>query len=317
MRVGTRSSKLALYQTNHVVSLLKELHPQLDCEVVTITTSGDAQRSVPIAEIGTRGVFVKELEEALLQKKVDFVVHSLKDMPVEIPDGLSLVATLSREDSRDVIVSRDNKSLEQIPKNGTIATSSRRRIAQLKKLYPSFKFVDIRGNITTRLRKMDEGECDAMILAAAGLHRLNLKDRIVKYLSIEESTPAAGQGALAIECRIDDTNTFSTLTKLDDLKTRIEISAERAFLGALGGGCSIPIGVSASFDQKNNELTVAGVIASINGKSVHRSSCRKKFDASTSGATELGYEFAKTMQTEEVVLILEELKKEESRVSAP
>lgn len=317
MRVGTRSSKLALYQTNHVVSLLKELDPQLDCEVVTITTSGDAQRSVPIAEIGTRGVFVKELEEALLSKKVDFVVHSLKDMPVEIPEGLSLVATLSREDSRDVIVSRDNKSIEQIPHNGTIATSSRRRIAQLKNLYPSFKFIDIRGNITTRLRKMDEGECDAMILAAAGLHRLELKDRIVKYLSFEESTPAAGQGALALECRIDDTTTFETLAKMDDLKTRIEISAERAFLGALGGGCSIPIGVAASFDQKNNELTIQGAIASIDGKSVHRSSIKKKFDASTSGASKLGFELAQAMQTDEVVLILEDLKKEESRISAP
>ena len=317
MRVGTRSSKLALYQTNHVVSLLKQVHPQIECEVVTITTSGDAKRSVPIAEIGTRGVFVKELEEALLSDKVDFVVHSLKDMPVEIPEGLSLVATLSREDTRDVIVSRDNKSLTELPANAVVATSSRRRIAQLKKLYPSFKFVDIRGNITTRLRKMDEGECDAMILAAAGLHRLNLQDRIVKYLSMDESTPAAGQGALAIECRIDDTTTFELLSKLDDLKTRIEISAERAFLGALGGGCSIPIGVSATFDSNENELALVGAIASIDGKSVHRSSISKKFDASTSGASKLGLELASSMQTEEVKLILEDLKKEESRVSAP
>lgn len=317
MRVGTRSSKLALYQTNHVVLLLKEQHPQLECEVITITTSGDAQRSVPIAAIGTRGVFVKELEEALLSKKVDFVVHSLKDMPVEVPEGLSLVATLSREDPRDVIVSRDNKSLDELPPSATIATSSRRRIAQLKKLYPTFNFVDIRGNITTRLRKMDEGECDAMILAAAGLHRLDLQARIVKYLSIEESTPAAGQGALAIECRVDDTDTFETLAKLDHLKTRIEISAERAFLGALGGGCSIPIGVSASFDQVKSEISIAGAIASIDGKSVHRSSIKKKFDASTSGASKLGLELAQVMQTDEVMLILEDLKKEQSRISAP
>lgn len=164
---------------------------------------------------------------------------------------------------------------------------------------------------------MDEGECDAMILAAAGLHRLNLQDRIVKYLSMDESTPAAGQGALAIECRIDDTTTFELLSKLDDLKTRIEISAERAFLGALGGGCSIPIGVSATFDSNENELALVGAIASIDGKSVHRSSINKKFDASTSGASKLGFELASSMQTEEVKLILEELKKEESRVSAP
>lgn len=317
MRVGTRSSKLALYQTDHVVELLKKLHPQIECEVVTITTSGDAQRSVPIAEIGTRGVFVKELEEALLGNKVDFVVHSLKDMPVEVPEGLALVATLSREDSRDVLVSRHNKTIDQLPQNAVIATSSRRRIAQFKKLHPSFEFVDIRGNITTRLRKMDEGQCDAMILAAAGLHRLNLQERIVRYLSIEESTPAAGQGALAIECRKNDTKTFELLAQLDHFKTRIEISAERAFLGALGGGCSVPIGVSASFDSASELISLTGSIASIDGKSLHQSSIREKFDSSISGASNLGLMLAKSMQTREVVLILEELKKEDSRISAP
>ncbi len=317
MRVGTRSSKLALYQTDHVVELLKKLHPQVECEVVIITTSGDAQRSVPIAEIGTRGVFVKELEDALLDQRVDFVVHSLKDMPVEIPEGLALVATLSREDSRDVLVSRHNISLEQLPQDAVVATSSRRRIAQFKKLHPSLKFIDIRGNITTRLRKMDDGECDAMILAAAGLHRLNLHARIVKYLSIEESTPAAGQGALAIECRSDDTSTFELLAQLDHFKTRVEISAERAFLGALGGGCSVPIGVSASFDSALQMLQLTGSIASIDGRSLHQSSIAEKFDSSISGASDLGLKLAQSMQTREVSLILEELKKEESRISAP
>lgn len=317
MRVGTRSSKLALYQTDHVVDLLKKLHPQIECEVVTITTSGDAQRSVPIAEIGTRGVFVKELEEALLSHKVDFVVHSLKDMPVEVPEELALVATLSREDSRDVLVSRHNKRVEELSQNAVIATSSRRRIAQFKKLHPSFEFVDIRGNITTRLRKMDEGECDAMILAAAGLHRLNLHERIVKYLSIEESTPAAGQGALAIECRKGDTKTFELLAQLDDFKTRLEISAERAFLGALGGGCSVPIGVSASFDSSIQSISLTGSIASIDGKSLHQSSIQEKFDSSISSASNLGLKLAQSMQTTEVALILEELRKEESRISAP
>jgi len=299
------------------VALLKKTHPQLECEVVTITTSGDAQRSVPIADIGTRGVFVKELEDALLNSKVDFVVHSLKDMPVEVPEGLALVATLSREDSRDVLVSRHNLPVEQLPQNAVIATSSRRRIAQFKKLHPSLKFIDIRGNITTRLRKMDEGECDAMILAAAGLHRLDLHERIVKYLSIEESTPAAGQGALAIECRSDDTNTFALLAQLDDFKTRVEISAERAFLGALGGGCSVPIGVSASFDSALQILKITGSIASIDGKSLHQSSIAEKFDSTINGASNLGLKLAQTMQTKEVALILEELKKEESRISAP
>jgi len=300
-----------------VVSLLKKLQPDIDCEIITITTSGDAQRSVPIAEIGTRGVFVKELEDALLLQKVDFVVHSLKDMPVEVPEGLALVATLAREDARDVIVSRQNTAVEQLPNDAVIATSSRRRIAQFKKLYPTFKFVDIRGNITTRLRKMDEGECDAMILAAAGLHRLDLHERIVKYLSIEESTPAAGQGALAIECRADDSTTFELLARLDDFKTRIEISAERSFLGALGGGCSVPIGIMASLDSNNSQITLQGSIASLDGKSVHQRSIKEKFDASISGASALGLKFAQSMQTKEVMLILEELKKEESRISAP
>lgn len=316
MRVGTRSSKLALYQTNHVISLLAETHPGLNCEVVPITTSGDAQRNVPIAEIGTRGVFVKELEEALLTNRVDFVVHSLKDMPVIVPDGLALAATLSREDPRDVIVSRNNISLENLPDESRVATSSRRRISQLMHMYPGFRYVDIRGNITTRLRKMDEGECDAMVLAAAGLLRLELGERIVRFLSEIESTPAAGQGALGIECRGDDNRTLSLLKDLDDLKTRAEVTAEREYLGALGGGCSVPIGVLARW-RETDKITITGCIASLDGKSIHRDSMTSGFDGSVSGASKLGRDLAARMQTPEVACILEELRKEESRISAP
>lgn len=317
MRVGTRSSKLALFQTNYVISLLKKIHPSLDWQVVPITTAGDAQRNVPIAAIGSRGVFVKELEEALLENRVDFVVHSLKDMPVTIPEGLALAAVPVREDPRDVIVSRHNTPLEELTEGSRIATSSRRRISQLMHIFPGFSYVDIRGNITTRLRKMDEGDCEAMVLAAAGLLRLELNDRIVKYLSVDESTPAAGQGALAVECRGDDNKTLSLLKELDDLKTRCEVSAEREYLGALGGGCSVPIGVLASLNDNGDELTVVGSIASPDGKSLHKDRLTAPFDGSISGACALGSKLASRMQTPEVLRILEEFKKEESRISAP
>ncbi|MCA9806150.1 MAG: hydroxymethylbilane synthase, partial [Cyanobacteria bacterium HKST-UBA02] len=241
MKVGTRASKLARLQTDLVVGRIAEGFPSETVEIVTISTGGDRNRSVPIADLGVRGVFVKELEDALLAGEVDFVVHSLKDMPSDLPDGLCLVAVLNREDRRDVLVSRDGLSLAKLPPKSRVATSSRRRAAQIKAVRDDLEFVDIRGNVPTRIEKMQAGQCDAMVLAAAGLTRLGLDEHISEAFAIDVCTPAAGQGALALECREKDRELIAKLISLDEPTVRAEIECERAYLAELGGGCSVPI----------------------------------------------------------------------------
>lgn len=268
MKVGTRASKLARLQTDLVVGRIAELFPSETVEIVTISTGGDRNRSVPIADLGVRGVFVKELEDALLAGDVDFVVHSLKDMPSDLPDGLCLVAVLNREDRRDVLVSRDGLSLAKLPPGSRVATSSRRRAAQIKAVRDDLEFVDIRGNVPTRIEKMQAGQCDAMVLAAAGLTRLGLDEHISEAFAIDVCTPAAGQGALALECREKDRELVEMLNSLDDSAVRAEIECERAYLAELGGGCSVPIGASAKVIEDRLELT--GCIASLDGSSIFR-----------------------------------------------
>ncbi|MBK9140944.1 MAG: hydroxymethylbilane synthase [Candidatus Melainabacteria bacterium] len=268
MKVGTRASKLARLQTDLVVGRIAELFPSETVEIVTISTGGDRNRSVPIADLGVRGVFVKELEDALLAGEVDFVVHSLKDMPSDLPEGLSLVAVLNREDRRDVLVSRDGLSLAELPPKSRLATSSRRRAAQIKAVRDDLEFVDIRGNVPTRIEKMQAGQCDAMVLAAAGLTRLGLDEHISEAFAIDVCTPAAGQGALALECREKDRELVEKLVLLDDPAVRAEIECERAYLAELGGGCSVPIGASARMIEDSLELT--GCIAALDGSSIFR-----------------------------------------------
>lgn len=268
MKVGTRASKLARLQTDLVVGRIAELFPSETVEIVTISTGGDRNRSVPIADLGVRGVFVKELEDALLAGDVDFVVHSLKDMPSDLPDGLCLVAVLNREDRRDVLVSRDGLSLAKLPPGSRVATSSRRRAAQIKAVRDDLEFVDIRGNVPTRIEKMQAGQCDAMVLAAAGLTRLGLDEHISEAFAIDVCTPAAGQGALALECREKDRELVEMLNSLDDSVVRAEIECERAYLAELGGGCSVPIGASAKVIEDRLELT--GCIAALDGSSIFR-----------------------------------------------
>lgn len=268
MKVGTRASKLARLQTDLVVGRIAELFPSETVEIVTISTGGDRNRSVPIADLGVRGVFVKELEDALLAGEVDFVVHSLKDMPSDLPEGLSLVAVLNREDRRDVLVSRDGLSLAELPPKSRLATSSRRRAAQIKAVRDDLEFVDIRGNVPTRIEKMQAGQCDAMVLAAAGLTRLGLDEHISEAFAIDLCTPAAGQGALALECREKDRELVEKLVLLDDPAVRAEIECERAYLAELGGGCSVPIGASARMIEDSLELT--GCIAALDGSSIFR-----------------------------------------------
>lgn len=269
IRVGTRDSQLARLQTTVVTDLLSSLFPDIAIETIGVTTRGDKILDRPIADLGTRGVFVKELEESLLDEEVDLVVHSLKDLPTDMPENLALAAVLSRQNPHDVLVSRNGQRFSDLPHGSSLATSSRRRAAQLRALRSDLAFVDMRGNINTRLRKLDEGQCDAMILAAAGLERLGMHGRITEELPYEISTPAAGQGALALECLSARADLLGMLKALDDPVVRAEITSERVFLDRLGGGCSVPIGAFARW--QDGKLTLTGCVAALDGSKVIRS----------------------------------------------
>jgi hydroxymethylbilane synthase len=267
-RVGTRASKLARLQTQIVVDNLKAQFPNQEIEEVAVTTGGDKVVDRPIAELGFRGVFVKELEDALMHGEVDFVVHSLKDVPTDIPDGLVIAAVLDREDPRDILATKTGKTFRALPTNAVVATSSRRRAAQLKQIRPDISFIDIRGNIETRLRKLDEDYCDGTLLAHAGLLRLGLLDRVSQVFEPGELTPAAGQGALAIECREKDRDLIQMLMTINDETVEAEIECERSFLTQLGGGCSVPIGALARVSGE--KITLTGCIAALDGSAVFR-----------------------------------------------
>ncbi|MBY0358719.1 MAG: hydroxymethylbilane synthase [Candidatus Obscuribacterales bacterium] len=267
--VGTRDSTLALIQTDMILKALSQCFPDYNFQTYQVKTIGDKVLNKPLAQLGSTGVFVKELEEALLANSVDFVIHSLKDLPTTIPPGLRLAATLYRDDPRDVLVSRDHVPFLSLPPGSRVATSSRRRAAQLSALRRDLTFVDIRGNIPTRLRKHDEGSCDAMVLAAAGLLRLGLTERITEFFDPQLSTPAAGQGALGIECRDDDQDTNALLSAINDTNVWTAITAERAFLNKLGGGCSVPVGAHAELNS-DGLLELTGCVASMDGKQTYK-----------------------------------------------
>lgn len=268
MRVGTRASKLARLQTQIVVDKLQAYFPDEKLEVVLVTTGGDKIVNKPIAELGFRGVFVKELEEALLAEQVDIVVHSLKDLPTDILPGLTVAAVLEREDPRDILATLNGLKFEELKPQAVVATSSRRRAAQLASLRPDISFIDIRGNIETRLRKLEEKYCDATLLAHAGLLRLGITERVSQIFNTNELTPAAGQGALAIECRSNDRSIIDKVKLLDDPAVRAEVFCERTFLSELGGGCSVPIGAVARLT--GNQLSITGCIAALDGSQVFR-----------------------------------------------
>jgi hydroxymethylbilane synthase len=303
VRVGTRESQLARLQTDIVIAALSGKFPELKFEVVPITTGGDKVLDRPIAELGGRGVFVKELEDALYADRVDFVVHSLKDLPTELPKDLILACVLDREDPRDVLVSNNDTLLKKLPEGTRVATSSRRRTAQIKALRTDLEFCDIRGNIPTRLRKQEEGQCDAMILAAAGLLRLGLASRITEYLDMAISTPAVGQGALAVECREGDTAVLDFLRIIEDKQVRAEITAERAFLDKLGGGCSVPVGALGQ-TLRDGRLRLTGCVAALDGSEVIRVSLESTHEL----AAELGNTLAERVEELGADRILRELK---------
>ena len=266
--IGTRQSLLALWQSNHIAALLRERYPECKVVLKKIVTKGDRILDVPLAKIGGKGLFTKEIESELLDGTIDLAVHSLKDMPTVLPSGLCLTAITERANVGDAFVSNKYASLAELPEGAVLGTSSLRRRAQLLAARPDLKIVDLRGNVDTRLRKLDEGQMDAVILAAAGLERLGYGNRIREVIPSSVCLPAVGQGALAIECREGDAETRAMLDFLNDKATRLATAAERAFLGLVEGGCQVPIGVHA--DVSGESIAIEAIIASLDGSKLLR-----------------------------------------------
>jgi hydroxymethylbilane synthase len=288
--IGSRGSKLALRQSEQAKARLTLLNPAIDVRIEIIKTTGDVKTD-PLAVIGGKGVFTKELEDALLDGRIDIAVHSLKDLPTILPDELTISAICEREDPRDALVLSShlesaNASLGSLSERAVVGTSSQRRLAQLKVLRPDIVVKDVRGNVDTRLRKLDEGQYDALILASAGLRRLGLQERISAAISTDEMLPAVGQGAVAIETRSDNEYAISMVSKLDHEETRIACLAERSLLRALGGGCQFPIAAHAVV--YNRELRLEGVVAKPDGSQI----LRDRVSGSISDAEQLGTELA-------------------------
>ncbi|MCF6092668.1 hydroxymethylbilane synthase [Microaerobacter geothermalis] len=262
--VGSRKSELALNQTNWVINQLKSLGLPYQFEIKTIVTKGDKILDVTLSKVGGKGLFVKEIEQALLDGEIDFAVHSMKDMPAEMPPGLTLGSVPKRVDPRDCLISKDHKTLDQLPDGAVIGTSSLRRAAQLKKLRPDLEIRSIRGNLNTRIRKLEEENLDAIMLAAAGLIRLGWEHIITQFLSEGVSIPAVGQGALGIQCREKDEEIISLLEKINDTVTAETTRAERAFLHQLQGGCQVPIG--AYCIKLGEEYQLTGIVGTPDGE---------------------------------------------------
>ena len=287
IRISTRASKLALWQSNWVADRLRELGAEV--ELVQVTTSGDVQQSGPIASVGLQGVFTKEVQALVLAEDAEIAVHSLKDLPTEQVDGLVLGAIPEREEVADALVTTKANSLEELPAGAIVGTGSLRRQAQLKHLRPDLKPQGIRGNVDTRLRKLDDGEYDAIVLAAAGLRRLGLEERITELLGPPQLLPAVGQGALGIECRADDTTTRQLLAQIDHRDTHQATEAERAMLSRLHGGCSAPVGAWARVDFET--LHLEGLVANLEGTQILRAAAEGPID----DAQQIGHQVAQEL----------------------
>jgi hydroxymethylbilane synthase len=291
VRIGSRKSQLALVQTHWVQAELQKAHRDRTFEVQTMSTQGDNILDVALAKIGDKGLFTKELEVAMLNKDVDLAVHSLKDLPTNLPEGLMLGAVTEREDPADALVVHQkfqDKQLETLPAGAVIGTSSLRRLAQLRHYYPHLTFKDIRGNLNTRLQKLDEGGYDAIILAVAGLQRLGMGDRVHQVIDAEISLHAVGQGALGIECRIDDDEILELFAPISHYPTTQRCLAERSFLRVLEGGCQVPIGVNSVID--GDQLTLKGIVASLDGQTLVRGEVKGSLTAPEEIGTELAHQ---------------------------
>ena len=290
LTIATRGSQLALWQANHIRDCLMAQNPDLTIGLSIIRTKGDKILDVPLSQVGGKGLFVKEIEEALLSGEADLAVHSIKDVPMVLPDGLTLGAIPKRAPFTDCLCSEKYASLSEIPHGATVGTSSLRRQAQLLALRSDLNIVSLRGNVDTRLRKMKEGQFAAIVLATAGLQRLGLSAAHMTEIDPKDFVPAAGQGALGIECRADDTGTLDLLAKLNDAATRTCVEAERAFLLGLDGGCQVPIGAHATLAE-DGMVTLDGLVAETDGSRI----LRKQAQAPGTQAHELGISLAKEL----------------------
>ena len=268
IKIGSRGSPLALWQANWIKDQLESRNPDIPVEIVIIKTSGDKIQDVPLAKIGGKGLFVKELEEALLRKDVDFAVHSMKDMPIKFPFALCIASVTKRENPFDALISRNNIKLNDLPKGAKIGTGSLRRASQLLHYRPDLNLIPLRGNVETRIKKLETEGLDAIILATAGLIRLGWGDKISEIISPEILLPAMGQGAVGIEARKHDVDNQILLADMDDENTHLALDAERAAVTQLEGGCNVPIGAFATIE--GNEMTLRGLVASLDGKTLYK-----------------------------------------------
>lgn len=301
LRIATRQSPLALWQANFVKAELERYHPNLTVELVTMVTKGDVILDTPLAKIGGKGLFVKELELALLEERADIAVHSMKDVPMSFPEGLGLAVICEREDPRDAFVSNHYASLAELPEGAIVGTSSLRRQCQLMAAYSHLTVKSLRGNVGTRLGKLDNGEYDAIILASAGLIRLGMPERIKSFISVEDSLPAAGQGAVGIETRVNDTRVLNYLAKLNHNPTACCVMAERAMNTRLQGGCQVPIGGFATLNGE--ELELNALVGSLDGSTIIRASGK----AHQRDAEQLGIRIAEQLLAQGADKILAEV----------
>jgi hydroxymethylbilane synthase len=304
VRIGSRKSQLALVQTYWVQEELQKHFPEITFEVHTMSTQGDKILDVALAKIGDKGLFTKELEVGMLNRDTDMAVHSLKDLPTNLPEGLMLGCVSEREDPADALVVHEkhkDKQLDTLPQGAVIGTSSLRRLAQLRHHFPHFEFKDIRGNLNTRLQKLDEGNYDAIILAVAGLKRLDMSDRIHQVIQAELSLHAVGQGALGIECREGDTEILNLIKALEHTPTAQRCYAERAFLRELEGGCQVPIGVNTQIE--GDQLTLKGMVASLDGQRL----IKDTVTGAATDAEQLGIQLAEKLKQQGAQEILDQI----------
>ena len=301
LRIATRQSPLAMWQAEYVKAALERAHPGLRVDLLSMTTRGDKILDTPLAKIGGKGLFVKELELALLEQRADLAVHSMKDVPMEFPDGLGLGAICEREDPGDALVAVRYASLDELPRGGRLGTSSLRRQCQLRALRPDLQIVDLRGNVNTRLRRLDEGEYDAIVLASAGLKRLGLAHRIAARLDVTECLPAGGQGAVGIELRLGDVRTATLVAALGHDRTERCVAAERALNHRLQGGCQVPIACFAQW--QDDEIWLRGLVGSPDGARLFRAEAR----GAPSRAEQLGCEVAEALLAQGAGQVLAEV----------
>ncbi|CAK0766837.1 hydroxymethylbilane synthase [Gammaproteobacteria bacterium] len=301
LRIATRKSPLALWQAGHVRDALMARHPDLVVELVGITTQGDRILDAPLAKVGGKGLFVKELEQGLRERRADIAVHSMKDVPVQLPDGLEIAVIMTREDPRDAFVSNHYARLDALPLGARVGTSSLRRQSQIRALRPDLSVLDLRGNVNTRLKHLDEGEFDAILLAYAGLLRLGLAERATEILTLEQSLPAIGQGAIGIECRSDNLKIHRLIAPLHDQDTALRIIAERALNARLQGGCQVPIAGHA--ELAGHQLRMRALVGRPDGTSLVRS----EINGPATSAAALGTRLAEVLLSRGADAILSEI----------